>query len=167
DLGHVIDVQQRRAARQLREVEARAVSGDVLAGQIMQVGGVERAEAADLGRGLRLRDVGETEEVHPVGGDLDIGQLQVRQPRPPERNPFSKTAKSAPGPFAIGALKPSVIEPPSPSETMCVLTPFAIPSALLGSPNEARGLFATAMSWGPRVIERTEEAHSRNNGLVF
>ncbi len=86
---------------------------------------------------------------------------------PPDRNPFSKTAKSAPGPFAIGVLKPSVIEPPSPSDTTWVLTPFAIPRALLGSPNEARGLLGWAISSGPRVIETTDEAHSLNSGLVL
>ena len=35
DLGHVVDVQIRGDARQLREVEARPVAGDVLAGQVV------------------------------------------------------------------------------------------------------------------------------------
>ena len=58
--------------------------------------------------------------------------------------------------MAIGAAKLSVIEPPSPSETTLLASAFAGPRVLLGEPNEARGLFGSAMSSGPRVIETTE-----------
>ena len=103
---------------------------------------------------------GNVKKCTPSEETATIASSRYASPELPDRNPFSKTAKSAPGPLAIGVLKPSVIEPPSPSETTLLVSLFAVPRALLGVPNEASGLFGSAISSGPRVIETTDEAHS-------
>ena len=155
DIADVVHVQQGGHTGQLRQVEGRPLEGNVLAGQVVQVRGVEQAKAADLRARLRERNGREAKEIDPVRADIDETQLQVIECA--EANPFSYTAKSAPAPFTIGSAKLTVIDPPSPRLTTLL---SAGPMAAAAVPNDASPMPGLAMVWGPRVRFVTLLAHS-------
>ena len=71
-------IEQRRHTGQIGQIERRAETAPIFAGQIVQVRGVQRIEGADLRVGGRERNSREAEKVGPIRTHLDEGQLEER-----------------------------------------------------------------------------------------
>ena len=75
-MGDAVHIQRGMVAAEFREVEWRAGAARRTAGEVVDVGGIQRAVVRNLGGGLGERDRGEAEIIHAVRADLDVCQFE-------------------------------------------------------------------------------------------